>query len=114
MIRPLLIAALSVSSPKRTEVSHFCHCAKCNGRALGLTASGTIPRAGRTIAAPKWVKFGTKVRVVIPGQSTNVYTVEDRTKSGKGWDIFTGPPETHRLAVLLGRKQCTIQILDTR
>lgn len=110
MIRPLLIAALSMSSPQRAEVRHYCHCAKCNGRALGLTASGTIPRAGRTIAAPTWVKFGTKVRVVIPGQSTNVYTVEDRTRSGNGWDIFTGPPETHRKAVALGRKACFIEI----
>ena len=111
MIRPLLIAALSMSSPQRAEVSHYCGCRKCCSRDNGLTAHNTIPRAGRTIAAPKWVKFGTKVRVVIPGQSTNVYTVEDRTKSGKGWDIFTGPPETHRLAIALGKKQCVIEIL---
>jgi len=107
----LLAAAMIFSSPRKTDVSWFCGCHRCCARDNGITASGTIPRAGRTIAAPKSVKFGTRVRVSIPGLSTNIYTVEDRTKSGKGWDIFTGPPETHKQAIRNGRRKCTIEVV---
>lgn len=49
----------------------YCNCAQCCGTAGNLTASGTVPSAGRTVAMAG-VPFGT--RLMING---NVYTVED-------------------------------------
>ena len=43
------------------------------GNSNGITASGTHAKQGRTIAAPSWIPFGTKV--IIGGHE---YLVEDR------------------------------------
>lgn len=49
----------------------YCNCAQCCGTAGNLTASGTVPTAGRTIAMAG-VPFGTQLLI-----NGNVYTVED-------------------------------------
>lgn len=49
----------------------YCNCAQCCGTAGNLTASGTVPSAGRTVAMAG-VPFGTQLLI-----NGNVYTVED-------------------------------------
>ena len=49
----------------------YCNCAQCCGTAGNLTASGTVPAAGRTVAMAG-VPFGTQLMI-----NGNVYTVED-------------------------------------
>ena len=60
----------------------YCNCAQCCGTAGNLTASGTVPTAGRTVAMAG-VPFGTQLLI-----NGTVYTVEDLgTPYGHG--IFT-------------------------
>ena len=49
----------------------YCNCAQCCGTAGNLTASGTVPTAGRTVAM-SGVPFGTQLLI-----NGTVYTVED-------------------------------------
>lgn len=78
--------AFASPRPGHAEVTFYCPCSVCCGKWAGFnrTASGTIPKAGRTMAGPRQVPFGTKI--FIEGIGTRV--VEDRTRNGKGWDIF--------------------------
>ncbi len=55
------------------KITAYCPCAKCCGKANGITAMGTRATAGRTVAASSKFSFGTKL--VINGHT---YTVEDR------------------------------------
>ena len=66
----------SSSSGQETYLGNFtltayCNCAQCCGTAGNLTASGTVPTAGRTVAMAG-VPFGTQLLI-----NGNVYTVED-------------------------------------
>lgn len=49
----------------------YCNCAQCCGTAGNLTASGTVPTAGHTVAMAG-VPFGTQLSI-----NGNIYTVED-------------------------------------
>ena len=62
----------------------YCNCKKCCGKwAGGLTASGTVPTAGRTIAVDKSIiPFGTKV--ILNGVE---YIAEDTGSAIEGYDI---------------------------
>ena len=53
------------------KLTAYCNCAQCCGTAGNLTASGTVPAAGRTVAMAG-VPFGTQLLI-----NGNVYTVED-------------------------------------
>lgn len=69
-------------------ITHYCPCAKCCGVGGGkVTASGTKPKAGRTVGVnPKLIPYGTKLKV---GKKKG-YVAED-TGGGIGWqhlDIF--------------------------
>lgn len=77
----------SSSSGEGTYLGNFtltayCNCAKCCGTAGNLTASGTVPAAGRTVAMAG-VPFGTKLLI-----NGNVYTVEDLGTPYGHVDIF--------------------------
>lgn len=79
-------------------ITAYCGCSECSG-GHNITASGTTPTEGRTIAADTSIlPFGTQV--VIDGV---VYTVEDRGSgvSGNHIDIFFA---THDRALAFGRK----------
>ena len=53
----------------------YCACKLCCGtNATGITASGTRPVQGRTVAC-NFLPLGTRITV---GSSTNIYVVEDR------------------------------------
>ena len=90
----------------------YCACVLCCGpTAPNPTASGKWPVEGVTIAAPRSVKLGTRVRVTVPGSSFNhVYTVQDRTaKRFDGrWDIFFN---SHQTALKWGKKQVRVEVL---
>ena len=78
------------------KITAYCGCAKCCGKTDGITASGTHVTAGRTIAAPPEIPFGTQI--IINGHT---YTVEDRGGAIKGnrIDIYF---ETHEEALNFG------------
>ena len=84
----------------------YCACAKCCGKSTGRTASGTKAKAGRTIAAPKNFKFGTKIE--IKGMGT--YVVEDRGGAIKEnrIDIFF---DNHSKALKFGRRKINIRVV---
>lgn len=79
-------------------VTGYCGCTSCSG-GNGLTATGTVPVQGRTIAAdPSVLPYGTQV--VIDGV---VYTVEDCGSGvcGNHIDIFFAD---HQAAAAFGRR----------
>ena len=87
-------------------VTAYCHCALCCGIAGSPTASGVMPKVGRTVAAPKSVPFGSWVR--LPGMGWR--RVEDRLgrKYPKRWDVFMAD---HRTAKQFGKQQLTITVI---
>lgn len=66
------------------KLTAYCACSKCCGKwaSYGLTASGTKPVQGRTVAM-SGVPFGTKLLI-----NGNVYTVEDRGTPYGHVDIY--------------------------
>lgn len=80
----------------------YCPCPICCGKYSNMTnpvtASGTTPAAGRTIAAPSNFAFGTKI--MIDGV---IYTVEDRggAINGNHFDIYFN---THQEALNFGMR----------
>ena len=79
------------------KITAYCGCAKCCGKTDGITASGTHVTAGRTIAAPPEIPFGTKLMI-----NGHIYTVEDRGGAIKGKRIdiyFASHEEAERFGV---------------
>lgn len=90
------------------ECTAYCKGACCCGKwANGYTASGTIPQAGRTIAAPPEYEFGQEIEI---GGIT--YVVEDRGGAIKGnkIDIYF---DTHAEALQFGRQQLKGRVYRT-
>ena len=86
-------------------ITAYCICKLCCGpHATGLTASGSKPVQGITIAGPRNVQLGT--RVVINGHT---YVVQDRTarRFDGQWDIYL---RSHKDAVKFGIKKGTVWI----
>lgn len=79
------------------SISGYCNCERCGGGS-GLTYSGTVPKAGHTIAADLTIlPLGSKVRV-----GSTIYTVEDKGSAVQGHmlDIYY---DSHEEAVSHGR-----------
>lgn len=74
-------SSVSSKSLGKFKITAYCNCTKCCGKwAGGPTASGVMPKAGRTIAVdPKVIPLGTKV--VIGGKT---YVAEDTGGAIKG------------------------------
>jgi len=88
-------------------VTFYCACTICCGpQAKGITASGKQIQLGM-IAAPRHIKFGTKVTI-----ENKQYTVEDRTarRYNDRFDIYV---TNHKQAIKLGIRTNTITIYDT-
>lgn len=81
----------------------YCNCASCCGSSGGLTASGTVPTAGRTVAMGG-VPFGTKLMI-----NGNIYTVEDRGTSYGVVDIFMN---SHSDAIAFGMQSADVYQLN--
>lgn len=104
---------VAVSAQPTTEkwiwanVSAYCSCAKCCGKATGITASGTKATAGRTIAAPSTYSFGTKIEL----EGMGTYTVEDRGGAiqGNKIDVYFN---SHSEALKFGRRQVKMRVVQ--
>ena len=93
------------SSVKMYKVTAYCSCAKCCGKSTGRTASGKMAKVGRTIAAPRTFKFGTKLSL-----NGKVYVVEDRGGAIKGnrIDLYVG---SHAEALRWGVKYLPVKVV---
>lgn len=94
-------------------VTAYCACVVCCGphSKHGLTASGVKPKEGRTIAGPRWVRFGTVVEVKMKDGRKLRLVVEDRLApqhEGR-WDVFKG---RHRDAKAWGKELAEVKILQ--
>jgi len=82
----------------------YCNCSKCcGGYAGGKTASGTIPKAGRTIAVdPKIIPYGTAIYI-----NKHKYIAEDCGGGIKGnhIDIYFS---SHQEALEFGKQEAEI------
>ena len=108
--KPAVKCSKTSQDTKRTttyiaEVSAYTASDDECGNSRGITASGTRVTAGRTLAAPKWIPFGTKV--IINGHE---YRVEDRGSYVKGnrLDIYM---ETKHEAFKFGRRKLKVIIV---
>ena len=81
----------------------YCNCAQCCGTAGNLTASGTVPTAGRTVAMAG-VPFGTQLLI-----NGNVYTVEDLGTPYGHVDIFF---DNHSDALSFGLQSAEVYQLN--
>ena len=102
----LLLLLLAASNAHSATITAYCACPICCGKgAKGITAAGTRPVQGRTIAAPRSVPLGAKVRVQgLPG----VFTVEDRTarRFDGRWDVYF---ERHQDALKFGKRKLDVR-----
>ena len=76
------------------KITAYCNGSCCSGHSSGLTASGTVPVQGRTVAM-NGITFGTKLKI-----NGSVYTVEDRGVPYGHVDIYF---ESHEDAMEFGR-----------
>ena len=81
----------------------YCNCAQCCGTAGNLTASGTVPTAGRTVAMAG-VPFGTQLLI-----NGTVYTVEDLGTPYGHVDIYCG---SHSEALSFGLQYADVYQLN--
>ena len=98
----------SSSSSQGTYLGNFtltayCNCAQCCGTAGNLTASGTVPTAGRTVAMAG-VPFGTQLLI-----NGTVYTVEDLGTPYGHVDIYFG---SHSEALAFGLQSADVYRLN--
>ena len=77
----------------------YCNCALCCGTAGNLTASGTVPTAGNTVAMAG-VPFGTQLLI-----NGNVYTVEDLGTPYGHVDIYM---DSHEAALAFGMQYADV------
>lgn len=88
----------------RFRLTSYCPCPICCGSwSGGLTASGTVPTAGRTVAMGG-IPFGTKLLI-----NGHVYTVEDRGTAYGHVDIFNN---THSQALAFGSQYADVYLVE--
>jgi len=88
-------------------ITFYCSCQLCCGpQAKGITASGHKPKEQYTIAAPRWVKLGSHVKI-----NNITYVVQDRTarRYDGRWDIYV---KSHNRAKQLGKQTWNVTLLD--
>ena len=88
----------------QADISYYCPMECCNGIYSGITASGTVPQEGRTVAAGPQFDFGTEIEI-----NGTVYIVEDRGSAIKGnkLDVFM---DSHSECLKRGRHTETVYI----
>ena len=95
------------STVKVYKITAYCSCSKCCGSyASGHTSSGTKATAGRTVAAPPSMPFGTKLKI-----NGNTYVVEDRGGAIKGnrIDVYVN---SHSAALAWGVKYLPVEVVE--
>ena len=90
------------------QITGYCSCEKCCGKKEEkLTKTGTIPKAGHTVAAdPEVLPMGSRVKI-----DGITYTVEDTGNLVKGnvIDIYF---DTHEEAMKYGRKEKRVYLVQ--
>lgn len=87
------------------NISYYCKCEICTGKADGITATGTVVEEGRTIAVdPDVIPLGTQVFI-----DGILYVAEDvgGAIQGNAIDIYV---ESHDYALQMGRHQTEVFI----
>ena len=100
----ILCPLITFGTQRTYTVTASCPCSECVGLySGGPTASGVMPKAGITVAAPRWIPFGTILQ--IPGVGRRV--VQDRLalRSDNRIDIFV---RSHREAKRFGTRKISI------
>jgi 3D (Asp-Asp-Asp) domain-containing protein len=104
-----LVALLAAGGhlARADTVTAYCHCRKCTP-GCKITANGMHPVEGVTIAGPRWVPLGTRVKVSGLGS----FVVQDRlARSQEGrWDIYMA---SHQRAKGFGKKELRVTLLST-
>ena len=97
---------VTTATSGKYKVTAYCACIKCCGKTNGITASGTMATANRTVAAPSSFAFGTKI--VMNGQT---YVVEDRGGAiqGNRIDLYMN---THAEALAWGVRYLDVEVLN--
>lgn len=86
----------------------YCHCSKCTP-GKGITADGTRPTEGITVAASRSIPLGTRVNLTVPNLFTNrVFIVEDRLakRFDNRVDIYF---RSHKQALRFGKQYGTME-----
>ena len=79
------------------KTTGYCNCSKCSSAGHDLTATGTVPKSGHTVAADfSILPAGTKIRI---GEDPTIYTVEDTGVKGQVVDVYY---DTHKVALSHG------------
>jgi len=103
----LLLCAMPAAAGEITAtVTAYCACQKCCPQwAGGLTASGKLPREGITVAAPRSLKFGTKVQIKGVGERV----VQDRLarRYDNRFDVYF---DDHQAALRFGKRRLIVTI----
>lgn len=87
-------------------ITHYCSCARCNGRAGQPTASGVMPERYRTVAVdPAVIPLGSKI-YIDGGYGYRI--AEDTGVRGNWVDVFT---EGHQHALDLGLQHHKVWII---
>ena len=91
----LILLAMSVRAAENSRqytVTAYCHCAKCCGRAGQPAANGQMPVVGVTVAGPRSLPFGTRLRIEGLGERI----VQDRPpkRFDDRLDVFMADHET--------------------
>ena len=92
-------------------ITHYCPCEQCCGVGGGkVTASGTTPKAGRTVGVnPSIIPYGTKLRI----GGKDGYVAED-TGGGIGWNHIDVFCNSHQEALEKGVQYQKVWIVKTK
>ena len=92
------------------KITHYCPCSRCCGKSDGITASGTKPKVGRTIAVdPKQIPYGSKVKI---GKKT--YIAEDTGSALTGRKVIDIFCKTHSEALRKGVKYQKVYLIKKK
>ena len=106
----LLLLLLAAPAAHSDTITGYCACPKCCGKnAKGITAAGTRPMQGRTVAASRSIPLGTRIHI----EGIGWRVVEDRTaKRFDGRvDIYF---RSHDEAKKFGKRKLQITIQETK
>lgn len=85
------------------RITHYCPCARCCGKADGITASGVPATVGRTVANGS-LPFGTRIQI-----NGSEYVVEDRGVGDFTIDVFVAG---HQEAWDMGEYYADVYIIE--
>lgn len=86
-------------------ITFYCNCSECSGQwAGGLTASGTEPTEGRTVACGS-LDFGTEIYI----EGLGDYVVEDRGVEGNWIDVYL---DSHEACNQMGMMSRTVYLTE--